>query len=180
MCGPLCTILLATPVAAQSSPPVAVEAAYTVVHRTDFTCQGWNVAVPISVAGAVSLVGEISRVSKTDIVSRQFAAPLEYWTAHTTFAGGFRVGRADRGMPDYASAYIQFLVGRLDAESTLDGRSIVDFPDKAFLLQPGAGFAVSVTRRLRAFAQADYRHALFADASFNYLRGLVGLRLVLR
>ncbi len=152
----------ARPAAAQSAP-ADVEVGYQYLHASasgsglSFPA-GLNVAVNGRVAGAVSVLGEVSWSRHSDTV-----AGTDIHLDATSYGGGVRWTDALKPVKPFA----QVVIGG-EHDGATGGSS-----ENSFMIQPGIG-VLAAAGPIDVYAQVDYRR-VFSSVAQNDVRVAVGV-----
>jgi hypothetical protein len=160
----------------QSEPPLDVSVGYQVLHIPGQTYPlGISLGVSGAVTGAVRIVGEagVSIAPRTTSSYGTGTLTLYYYGA------GARVA-APAGRVQIYGQVLGGGVRTFAHLSTPSGPPFIE-GDNAFMLQPGAGVVVPLTRKVAAIGAVNYQRVFFkAYGGDNETRVVVGVRTALR
>jgi hypothetical protein len=161
----------AVPAAAQTAQtaPIDLSVGYEMQRIPGQTYPlGANVAMSGAMSRIWRLVGEVGM--SRDV---QKDRPLTGTLKLSHYGAGPRFTTTAGGV----SPYVQVLAGGVHTRADLVNAGGVPFAasDNAFMLQPGAGVLVPITRVVGAVAQADYRRVFFKQGGDNEGRFFAGV-----
>jgi len=175
-----CMALVAASAAApaaqtRSEPPFDLSVGYQVLHIPG---QTYPLGISLSISG--SITDTVRMVGQAGVsIARQTTSSYGAGTLTLSYYGAGPRVTAPAGR---VLVYGQLLAGgvRTHADlATTSGAPFID-GDNAFMLQPGAGVIVPLTRRLAAVGEGNYRRVYFRDyGGDNETRIFVGVRTAL-
>jgi hypothetical protein len=177
-CAALLIANMAVRAAAQAAPdpPLDMSVGYQVTHIPGQTYPlGVSLDISGALTGMIRIVGEVGVSVATHTTSSYGRGTLTLY--HYAAGPRFRVS------VNRARLFAQVLAGgvRTHADlATASGSAFID-GDNAFMLQPGAGVAVPLTRHCAVIGSVDYQRVFFKDyGGDNETRAFLGLQIALR
>jgi Outer membrane protein beta-barrel domain len=175
----VCTLTIlvtsaAVPAAAQTAPRVDLSVGYETEHIPGQNYPfGVNADVSGALTGAVRLVGEVGMaLDQQSVPTLNGTLSLYHYGVGPRFSATF--GKV--------SPFAQIIAGGVHtrADLVLPTGAAFSASDNAFMLQPGVGVLVSITRHFGVVGQVDYRRVFFKQGGDNETRVFGGARIAFR
>jgi hypothetical protein len=164
----------AVPAAAQTAPRMDLSVGYETEHIPGQTYPfGVNADVSGALSDAVRLVGEVGMALDQQSVSTLNGTLSLYH---------YGVGPRFTATVGHVSPFVQVIAGGVHTRADLVLPSGAPFSasDNAFMLQPGVGVHVEITRHFGVVGQVDYRRVFFTQGGDNETRVFGGARIAFR